>query len=404
MTTRTHVILAFLAATGAAIACSAPPMDDGSDNDGDTGGATSSGGSGSGGFNLGTGGNGAGGLPIDDPPTPSCADSVLDPDEACDDGNMADGDGCGSNCRYVEPGFVCPDPGEPCRPFAKCGDGRLVFPEQCDDGGLDPNDGCSATCKFEIGFTCNGEPSECVATVCGDGAQEGSETCEESDGMPFDGCSLTCQAEPVCTTDGCTSACGDGLIIGAEECDDGNATAGDGCSATCEQEPGYDCSQPPPCMGEDCTLELPIVFRDFTAAHTDFGVNCGAQVPGVAEDTLNESGKPVLVDGSDVCIASASSFGEWFTASENNAEIVGSITLYDNGDGGYVNRWGPDGEPWPRIAEENQTSSLRCEEAGCCTELGLEDEPWNCCEANDTDCRPCTYNAEAGCLQVIEEM
>src|SRR5690606_8494206 len=160
-----------------------------------------------------------------------------------------------------------------------------------------------------------------------------------------------CQAEPECTDEGCTSSCGDGLTIGDEECDDGNATNGDGCSSTCTQEPGYICSQPEPCSGADCVLELPIVFRDLTAAHSDFGVTCGAEVDGVAEDRLNEQGKPVLANGANVCIASAASFNEWFTKSDNNAEIVGTIKLYDNGQGGFVNRWGPNGEKFPGNTE-----------------------------------------------------
>ena len=402
MTLRPYFLLcAATIVAGAFLACTAAPMDpDGA------GGHTGSGGSG---IDVGSGGSliGTGGVPIDvieAPPTASCADSVVDNDEACDDGNAESDDGCGSNCRYVEPGFVCPDAGKPCIPFAKCGDGGVVFPEQCDDGNGAAGDGCSPSCKFEVGFTCDGSPSTCTPTVCGDGMQQGAETCEAADGMPFDGCSLTCQAEPVCTENGCAPVCGDGLVIGTETCDDGNATSGDGCSDTCQTEAGYVCTQAEPCSGADCVLELPIIFRDFSSAHPDFGVSCGAEVDGVAEDLLNADGKPVLKDGSDVCIESAATFAEWYTKSDNNAEIVSTIKLYDNGDGGFVNRWGPNGEPWPRITKENQTSSQRCEEAGCCTELGFEDEPWNCCEANDTTCQPCTYNPAAGCEQTITEL
>jgi len=404
MTSNAHLFFSALAiAASVALSCSAPPGGGGGDDDeGSTGGTVGSGG----GFNLGSGGTfvGAGGLPIDQEPTAACSDGVVDPDEACDDGNMNSDDGCGSNCRYVEPGFVCPDPGEPCRRFAVCGDGTLLFPEQCDDGGVAAGDGCSATCKFEIGWTCDGaSPSACTQTVCGDGVQEGAETCEQADGMPFDGCSLTCQAEPVCTEDGCTSACGDGLMLGAEECDDGNATEGDGCSATCTQEPGYVCAQPAPCSGPDCVLELPIIFRDFTADHTDFGVGCGQQKLGVAEDVLSPAGKPVLANSADVCIASAASFAEWYTASPNNAEIVSTIKLYDNGDGGYVNRYGPNGEQFPGNTEGqgrwcgNAGQFATCEEAAAagqcnppafdplvdtCYEVGATIEPGmppNCC-------------------------
>lgn len=333
---------------------SPPPSDEGS------GGAPpGSGGAppqGSGGFVL----EASGGFP-ELPPTESCADGILDPDEACDDGNMDNGDGCPSSCRHLEPGFVCPDPGEPCRAFAKCGDGRVVFPEQCDDADLDADDGCSPTCKFELGFTCNGEPSSCAETVCGDGQKEGSETCEEPDGLPFDGCGVTCQAEPNCTADGCTSACGDGLIIGTEECDDGNGIDGDGCSAACLEEEGYVCEQPPPCMGEACTLDLPIIYRDFTAAHPDFGVECtgidgiddddiggDAAMPGIGADTLT-AGKPTLASSpEEACITSATSFDEWFIKTPGNVEIVGNIVLFPNGADGYVNRLNNEGDRFQR--------------------------------------------------------
>jgi len=348
----------------AGFACGAGEQD-GTTDEGESGGTTSgsSGGttSGSGGFEI-----GSGGTILEPPATANCADGTRDPDEACDDGNKDDGDGCASNCRRVEPGYVCADPGQLCSAIAKCGDAIVIFPEQCDDAGVLPLDGCSPTCKFEIGWTCDGEPSTCVETVCGDGAKEGSETCEENEdgesvGLPFDGCGISCQAEPACTGEGCTSVCGDGLIIGAEACDDGNGLDGDGCSATCQEEPGYDCVQPPPCTGEDCTLDLPIIYRDFTAAHPDFGVECtgidgidddeiggDAAMPGIGADALT-AGKPTLASNpEEACISSATSFGQWFTKTAENVEIVGNIVLFPNGGDGFVNRLNNEGDRFQR--------------------------------------------------------
>jgi fibro-slime domain-containing protein len=337
-----------------AFACSAgDPAPDGGTTDGSTDG------SGAGlsvdGSLDGVGGNG-GGIDqdiIDAPPTASCADGKLDDDEACDDRNMVSGDGCGSNCRYVEPGWVCPDAGEPCRAFAKCGDAGVVFPEQCDDGGLTPGDGCSATCKFEVGYTCNGSPSTCTPTVCGDGTQEGAETCDVMGNTePFDGCSATCQGEPTCTDMGCTSSCGDGLIIGAEQCDDGNGIKGDGCSETCQQEPGYVCSQAPPCEGEACTLNLPIVFRDFNESHPDFwppykAGDMDGHAPGIVTDRLDANGKPVYASSPTLShVTSAETFNEWYNTTAANSLIVGNIMLYANGEGGFVNRFGANGEKY----------------------------------------------------------
>ena len=304
---------------------------------GNTGGTLATGG------NLNFGGtpnSGGSGVIVEGPPTPNCGDGTRNEDEACDDGNLESGDGCGNNCRYVETGFVCPDQGQPCRAFAKCGDAILVFPEQCDDAGLADGDGCSATCKVEVGFKCEGSPSTCTPTICGDGVLEGAETCDDSNVIPLDGCNPQCQAEPTCTSDGCTSACGDGLVIGSEACDDGNTTDGDGCSATCAAEPGYVCMQDEPCEMVDgtCVLRLPIFYRDFSKGG-DFGVGCGKHVLGVVGDMLDNQGKPTLLNNTDVCIASAQSFAQWYTASPpTNTEILGEIVLFDNGNGAYVNR------------------------------------------------------------------
>jgi len=368
-------IVLSLAGLALAVACSAGSGPD----DGADGSTDSPTGSGGGGISL--DGSASGGFTnqipdevIDAPPTASCADGILDDDEACDDGNMVSLDGCGSNCRYTEPGWVCPDPGEPCRAFAKCGDSTVVFPEQCDDGNFDAADGCSANCKFELGWTCDGSPSVCRQTECGDGAQEGSETCEAADGQPFDGCSVICQAEPSCTDNGCTSSCGDGLIIGDEQCDDGNGIDDDGCSSTCQQEPGYICSQAPPCEGDACTLQLPIIFRDFNESHPDFWPpykegDMDGFAPGIVTDRLDANGKPVYLASPALShVTSPESFNQWYNNVDGtNAMVVGDIMLYANGQGGYVNRYGENGEQfitYVKTPAEQGLGNTTCE-AGC---------------------------------------
>jgi fibro-slime domain-containing protein len=331
----------------------------------------------------------------DAPATPGCGNGVLEDDEACDDGNLASGDGCGANCRFVEDGYICPKGGEPCRRFARCGDGLLVPPEQCDDGNLESGDGCSATCKVEIGSKCSGSPSVCEATVCGDGKIEGAETCDDGNTTPFDGCNERCQAEPSCTDSGCSSACGDGLVLGSEECDDGNTVDGDGCSSTCTVEEGYTCDQGPNCemVGDVCAMTIPVIHRDFNAAHSDFAVECDGLTLNVTEPLLSAAGKPVLRSNANVCIKDGDSFAEWYGAQTGNyASIVGSIKLFPNGEGGFVNRFGPNGEQWTVRVDEKQTASKYCNEPGCCT----GQDPWNCCEDSPT-CQPCSYNQSAGC-------
>lgn len=298
--------------------------------------------------------------PSERPPTEGCGDGVLTEDEACDDGNRDAGDGCHSNCRVLDPGFTCPTPGEACKPYAKCGDGIVSFPEQCDDGATEVGDGCSATCKVEIGFKCGGEPSTCDETTCGDGVKEGAETCEDTPiggvPVPFDGCNEHCQAEPNCGLAGCTSQCGDGLVLGDEECDDGNSVSGDGCSSDCEEEEGYVCTQAPDCemIGDKCAIRIPAVFRDFNESHSDFEVGCGSMKAGVVKNLLDAGGKPDLLSNADVCIESSASFDQWYVQTTGqNSSILGQILLFENGSGGYVNRYGADGAKWNGTLDGN---------------------------------------------------
>jgi cysteine-rich repeat protein len=65
----------------------------------------------------------------------ACGNALMDPGEACDDGNTASADGCSADCSSAE----------------NCGNG-LVDPsnaEECDDGGLANHDGCDSQCKRE---------------------------------------------------------------------------------------------------------------------------------------------------------------------------------------------------------------------------------------------------------------
>jgi len=290
--------------------------------------------------------------PIDRPAPPGCGDGALTPDEVCDDGNLAGNDGCYANCLGIDKGFTCPTPGELCKPFARCGDGFTAFPEQCDDGNLVDNDGCSKTCKVEVGSKCTTDaPSVCSATTCGDGAIEGAETCDDTNALPFDGCSEKCVSEPKCTdqtgaSGPCTSSCGDGIVLG-EECDDGNKTNGDGCSSACKPEAGYTCTQAAcakDALGQ-CLLTIPAIFRDFAESHSDFeNTSCKGDVvvPNLVKPAL-KNGKPERA-GTTGCM---DNFAQWYTdVAGTNATFVGSLDLFDNGSGGFVNRYGKDGEKW----------------------------------------------------------
>lgn len=278
----------------------------------------------------------------------SCADGILQDDEACDDGNSDSGDGCAAGCLVVEPGFICRTPGEACVPFAKCGDGITVFPEQCDDGARTAGDGCNDNCKLELGYKCEPDDagkSVCSHTTCGDDLVEGAEMCEP--GLES-GCTSQCQYAPTCGDSGpCTSECGDGLVLG-EACDDGNRLGGDGCDENCAVEPGYECAtETSECeknAAGDCILRIPVTYRDFAHAHSDFGPDsCGT--PGVktnlVETTLS-GGKPVKTTGADC----TSKLEQWYVDSAEATTFHSELVLYENAAGNYVNRWGTNGEPF----------------------------------------------------------
>ena len=280
---------------------------------------------------------------------PGCGDGKRSANEACDDGNRKSGDGCSADCLGIEAGYSCFPAGSACRVISHCGDGLVASSESCDDGNTKQGDGCSPACKLELGFKCDGQPSKCTDTTCGDGKQEGTEGCDDANVEPFDGCSATCQAEPNCKEGACSSKCGDGLVLN-EDCDDGNTKNGDGCSSSCKIEKGFSCSaDAPPCDMQNgkCVLNVAAIFRDFNESHPDFGVGCDGVTKGVVQERLSPDGVPVLANGSNVCIQSAETFSQWYRSNAVNTTIVGGLTLYDNGKGGFVNRWGPDGAQFP---------------------------------------------------------
>jgi fibro-slime domain-containing protein len=348
-----------------------------------------------GGSNSVPGGTGGTGITVTQPPphTPSgCGDGNLTSDEACDDGNKVSGDGCSETCLEVERGFSCPTPGQPCREIARCGDGIVAASERCDDGNTVSGDGCSDRCRIELGKKCEGSPSVCTDAVCGNGIVEGAESCDDGNTVPFDGCSELCLREPNCSGESCTSECGDGLVIN-EECDDGNTVDGDGCSSTCKKEQGFTCTEEAQCekINGQCVLRVPAIFRDFSDNDPDFGwptypdTTCGIPegdpiVPGIAQDLLDADGRPVLGKAPTLaCIQSADTFARWWrdggATGTDPVRLVGSLVLWDNGNGGYVNRFGMNGEklvvteapPMGQPQEQqvpNATSQATCQ-PGC---------------------------------------
>lgn len=213
-------------------------------------------------------------------PSQICSDKKVSGTENCDDGNAVAGDGCSAKCQ-VEPGWSCPFPGAGCI-AAACGDGIITGGEACDDGQTVPasGDGCSATCTIETpgpserdAWVCETAGQPCKRTVCGDGVKQGTEQCDDGNNDTGDRCTPACRVEPTCPAEGgaCKSVCGDGMILPDDtdqECDDGNSADGDGCSSTCTLEEGYDCQ--PKAVTPSGQLILPIVYRDFLGTYSDY--------------------------------------------------------------------------------------------------------------------------------------
>jgi cysteine-rich repeat protein len=132
----------------------------------------------------------------------NCGDSIVNPGEECDDGNLRDLDGCSRLCRF-ESGF--------------CGNGRLetALNEQCDDGNTVADDGCSY-CAIDR------------TSDCGNGVVEPNELCDMGDRNSMN--------PSMCRPNCITPKCGDGVLDFNEECDDRNNVNGDSCSITCELE------------------------------------------------------------------------------------------------------------------------------------------------------------------------
>ncbi len=188
---------------------------------------------------------------------PECGDGHLNTEagEICDDGNNLSGDGCSADCHSNE----------------TCGNSILDPNEACDEGGQDTTD-CDSDCTVpecgdghvntQAGETCDASgrdtadcDSDCTAPECGDGHinTEAGEECEGTDlggarcdTLGFDAGNLSCTGCRFDLSQCYNQVCGDGLLVPGEECDDGNTDPGDGCSDQCQIEPYFVCDEGSP--------------------------------------------------------------------------------------------------------------------------------------------------------------
>ena len=98
-----------------------------------------------------------------------CGNGVVEPGEACDDGNDVDDDACNNDCGNVD---------------GECGNGTVEAGEECDDGNLVGGDGCTPDCMDESGG------------ACGDGVVDAGEDCDDANANKYDGCEPDCTPSP----------------------------------------------------------------------------------------------------------------------------------------------------------------------------------------------------------------
>jgi cysteine-rich repeat protein len=149
--------------------------------------------------------------------------------EACDDGNDNGGDGCTATCNAIEPGFICPNGGGPCRQ-PECGDGireRDPFTgqmlENCDDGNDNDGDGCNSDCDLEPGFECVRPGDPCLELPDG-------WLCSTQFYDVGDGCDCGCGSiDPDCDGDSFNDCnfnqCFDGNLTAIDPCDIGSCVS-----------------------------------------------------------------------------------------------------------------------------------------------------------------------------------
>ena len=157
-----------------------------------------------------------------------CGNGTLDPGEFCDDGNLAEGDGCDARC------------------LNECGNDRLDAGEQCDDGNRSNQDGCTSECQNATcgdGYLFIGVEEcdlagansqladaecreDCTPKRCGDGVVDTGEECDDGNDIDTDSCRNQCVA----------ARCGDGVIQTGEECDDGDDNGTFNNASTCLED------------------------------------------------------------------------------------------------------------------------------------------------------------------------
>jgi cysteine-rich repeat protein len=162
-----------------------------------------------------------------------CANGADDPGEACDDGNVAAGDGCRADCTLEVCGDGIKDPqegcddgndvdGDCCSPTcvadpdgASCDDGdACTLDDHCEAGACTPATvvACPANTPCELGV-CDHAVGTCSIVQKAEGAPcDDADVCSVLDRCVASVCTgsfeITCDDQEPCTTDGCDPVAG----------------------------------------------------------------------------------------------------------------------------------------------------------------------------------------------------
>ncbi len=124
-----------------------------------------------------------------------------------------------------------------CEQVCRCGDGTVDPEEECDDGNAAVGDGCSQFCTLEDQCCILCVDTNFSSCVSDDDMNEADCTgsvsnsfCSNFGGVLDAKFTLDSTCEQVCR-------CGNGVVDPEEECDDGNRVSGDGCDADCTTSP-----------------------------------------------------------------------------------------------------------------------------------------------------------------------
>ena len=119
-------------------------------------------------------------------------------------------------------------------------------------------------------------------------------------------------------------------------------------------------------------MPIPAAFRDTDQkVNPDFqpGYDNQGVISGLVNPTLDAEGKPVWSGNTNGYIHSATTFGQWYRNTPGvNALLSGKIVLWDNGAGGFVNRWkDATGEQWVSYGANpiSWCDNSTCAAAGC---------------------------------------